>query len=62
MRSLLVLLPPFFRGLFLFHALLNLRVRDRHYAPQEIREVLVFRAIGLLAHGAIIAQSPKGWL
>jgi len=33
---------------------------DRHDAAQEGREVLVFRAVGLLAHGVIIAQSAKG--
>lgn len=54
----LVVLPrPVFRGLVVVHALLNLRMGNRHDAPQEVREVLVFRAVGLLAHGVIIAQS-----
>ena len=56
----LVVLPrPVFRCLLVLHTPLDLRMRDRNDAPQKVREVLIFRAVCLVAHGVIIAQSKK---
>jgi len=53
---LCVLQRPVFRCHIIFHAPLDLCMGNRHDALQEDREVLVFRAVGSLAHGFIIAQ------
>ena len=59
MLRLIVCFHPVFRHLIFFHALLNLRARRRHYPAQKVREVLVFLAVGFVAHAVIIARSER---
>lgn len=54
-----VLLHPVFRGFVVIHAPLNLRMGNRHDAPQEVREVLVFRAVEIAAHGVMISANQE---
>jgi hypothetical protein len=60
MGRLFILLCPVFRRFVVFHPSLDLRMRHRHDSAQEVREVLVFGAVGRCLHGVIIAQSDDG--